>query len=337
MAKAKSPVASPSLFQLDPLPKGFVLAKPLQQDAYNESVIYGLEAKGDLIITRKRDGWKLFAVKTNGKIKMYTDGMNEVDTRLDHLKIKLEQIMPDDSMVVGEGVVDVDGKDDLGRISGIFHSDTERALEIQNSEAGLIKFMVFDIILENDKCLYLFSIPYNQRLNMIRAIIGSNKHLVMPPQVLEMKYDEAKKLVLEKGWEGLVLYDRNFISSFRLDGKNPARPKGCYKWKPIFEDDFIVREWISSKKDPNRLKEVVLLQIDPKTKKEFYCGKVGAFTNKMREELKKSKYPLVTQVEFEARYKSGKIRNARFVRVRSDKKIKDCIAPRSYDYKKDAQ
>lgn len=329
MARAKNP-ASYGNFQLDPLPKGFVLAKPVQQDAYDESIIYGLEAKGELIITRKRDGWKLFAVKTNGLVKIYTDGLNEVDARLDNIKEELEKIMSDNSMVVGEGVVDTDGKDDLGKISSIFHSSTKRALEIQNFGVGLVKFMIFDIVIENGRCLYLFSIPYQDRLKSIRRMIGNNNHLLMPPQVLEMKYDEAKKLVLERGWEGLVLYDKNFVSSFRLDGKNPARPKGCYKWKPIFEDDFIVREWIPSEKDPKRLKEVVLLQIDPKTKKEFYCGKVGAFTNKKREELRESKYPLVMQVAFEARYESGKVRNARFMRVRSDKKVKDCVAPKSY-------
>lgn len=335
MAKAKNPVASPSLFQLDPLPKDFVLAKPVQQDAYDESVIYELEAKGNLIITRKRDGWKLFAVKTNGKVKMYTDGMNEVDERLDHIKKELKRLMPDNSMVVGEGIVDINGNDDLGKISSIFQSNTVKALETQE-ETGMVKFMVFDFIIDNNQCLYLLDIPYHRRLARINSLLIDRNAFVLPPQILNMKYDEAKKLVLKKGWEGLVLYDRNFVSSFRLDGKNPARPKGCYKWKLIFEDDFIVREWLPSEKDPKRLKEVVLLQIDPKTKKEFYCGKVGAFTNKMREELKKSKYPIVMQVAFEGRYKSGKIRNARFMRVRSDKKVKDCVAPKSYNFKKNA-
>ena len=196
MAKAKSPV-TPSLFQLDPLPKNFVLAKPVQQDAYDESVIYELETKGDLIITRKRDGWKLFAVKTNGEVKIYTDGLNEVDERLDHIKAILKRIMPDDSMIVGEGIVDIGDKDDLGKVSSVFHSSPERAVKIQNYEAGLVKFMIFDIVIENGRCLYLFSVPYHQRLNAIKEVVGINNHLIMPPQVLEMKYDDAKKLVLD--------------------------------------------------------------------------------------------------------------------------------------------
>lgn len=333
MAKAKSPVAS--LFQLDPLPKGFVLAKPLQQDAYNESVIYELEARGDLIITRKRDGWKLFAVKTKGMVKIYTDGLNEVDERLSHIKAVLEKIMPNDTMFTGEGIVDINGQDDLGKISAIFHSNKKRSLEIQ-AVVGMVGFMVFDVIFMRG--VPMLNLPYHQRLKAVKGVTAEETgSYVTTLSVLNMTFDEAKRLVLGNNWEGLVLYDRNFVSSFRLDGKNPARPKGCYKWKPIFEDDFIVREWIPSEKDSKRLKEVVLLQIDPETKKEFYCGKVGAFTNKMREELGESKYPLVMQVAFEARYESGKVRNARFMRVRSDKKIRDCVAPRSFNLKKDAE
>lgn len=326
MTKAKNPVALPSLFQLDPPSKGFVLAKPVQQDGYEESVIYRLESEGNLIITRKRDGWKLFAVKINGKVKIYTDGMNEVDERLDYIKKELEQRMPDNSMLVGEGIINIKGSDDLGKISSIFQSSAARALEIQK-EIGMVKFMVFDVILVRD-FLVLSGLPYHQRIMEVTRMGFGYKSLVkyvVMPTILEMTFDEAKKIVLKKGWEGLVLYDKNFISSFRLDGKNPARPKGCYKWKPIFEDDFIVREWIPSEKNPSRLKEVVLLQIDLKTKKEFYCGKVGTFTNKIREQLKRSRYPLVMQVAFEGRYKSGKLRNARFMHLRPDKKAKDCI------------
>ena len=81
----------------------------------------------------------------------------------------------------------------------------------------------------------------------------------------------------------------------------------------------------------------MLLQIDPKTKKEFYCGKVGTFTNKMRDELKRLKRPFVMQVAFEARYESGKVRNARFMHLRPDKKVKDCVSPKSYKLSKDAE
>ena len=84
--------------------------------------------------------------------------------------------------------------------------------------------------------------------------------------------------------------------------------------------------------DSGEVKKLTLLQRDPKTGKEFECGHLGSFTREMRKRLADdSIYPLVVQAEFEARYeKSGKIRNARFMRLRTDKKLQDCVAPRSF-------
>lgn len=78
------------------------------------------------------------------------------------------------------------------------------------------------------------------------------------------------------------------------------------------------------------MKEVVLTQIDPKTHQEFYCGKLGSFNAEMRAKLYRAKYPLVMQVIFEARFDSGAVRNARFDRLRPDKKPRDCVASKSY-------
>jgi len=36
--------------RFDPLPKGFVLSKPVGQEDYDEKVIFDLETRGDLII-----------------------------------------------------------------------------------------------------------------------------------------------------------------------------------------------------------------------------------------------------------------------------------------------
>src|SRR5262249_32543669 len=142
---------------------------------------------------------------------------------------------------------------------------------------------------------------------------------------LMCSFEQAKEMVVREGWEGLVLYHKNFVNTFRLDGGEPKRPDGCYKWKPIQEGDFIAKYWIPNKKDPNRLKEIALFQINKKTGKEFPCYKLGSFKAKMREELRNKKYPFVVEVKYEMRFASGKIRNARFVRLRPDKKPSECV------------
>lgn len=312
-----------------PLSPGFVLAKPLQQESYDESIIYELERNHRLIITRKRDGWKIYGVKSKNRIALYTDGINEIDDRLAHIKKELERLnLPDKTLFVGEGIVEIKKQDIFTKVQSVLNSGINHSQKVQE-EIGLLKLMLFDVVFWGGK--YFLEEPYEKRLLLIEKLLqGKAFNHVIPVETLKMSYDDAKELVRKKGWEGLVLYDKLFVSSFRSDGKSPARPKGCYKWKPLYEDDFIVRKFILSPDSPNRLKEVILLQIDPENGKEFYCGKLGAFSNTMREKLFQATHPLVIQVRFETRFESGAVRNARFMRLRKDKPLKNCIAPKHF-------
>ena len=313
----------------DQLPKDFVLAKPIAQESYDESVIYELERQGRLVITRKRDGWKMLAlIGTKGSIRLYTDGINEIDSRFDHIKKELQRVkFKPNTLVVGEAIVDLKNSDDLGKVISIFHSNLDKSLALQR-EYGKIRFMAFAIISLSDQTSDSSSLGHDYGFEINKA--NKYKYIFNVPIILET-FDRSKELVVINGWEGLVLYDQDYVLTYRTDGKAPKRPEGCYKWKPIWEDDFIVREWIPRPEPLNEIKELVLLQIDLKTGREFECGKLGSFSNTMRRDLTRVQYPIVIQVAFEMRFpKTGKIRNARFLRFRTDKPVNACISPKNY-------
>lgn len=319
-------------FRFDPLPEGFVLAKPIQWGEYDESIIHNLERTGTLLITRKRDGWKLFVVFCRGKIKIYTAGLNETDRRLNHLKEEFTKLaLPPKTVLVGEAVAS-NTADDISFVQRVMQSEETTALELQE-KCGRIHFVQFGAVFFGGKSVA--AKPYHAILRIISDMhVRSSGTLryIQPVQVLDIPYDAAKTLVRKNNWEGLVLYERNFVNSYRLDGKNPERPEGCYKWKPLTEGDFIVRGWIPSKNDAARFKEVELLQIDPISGKEFACRRFGSFTNAMKKYLRnEAMYPLVMEFEYDMRFpKSGKLRTAYFRRLRPDKKISECIAPQTY-------
>lgn len=210
------------------LPKGFVLAKPIAQEGYDESVIYELERKGRLIVTRKRDGWKMFAVVgPKGKVRFFTDGLNEIDSRFEHIKKELESLnLASGIVLVGEAIVDFEGTDDVTKVISIFHSNTEKSIKFQNDNSKA-KFMVFGVLPSGKE-----SLPYSmvsEWFSMILALCNEDLNYIFPALVLDMSYNEAKELVVEKGWEGLVLYDKDYALTYRIDGKAPKRPEGCYK------------------------------------------------------------------------------------------------------------
>ncbi|MEK7653696.1 MAG: hypothetical protein AAB345_00235 [Patescibacteria group bacterium] len=338
--------------------KGFVLAKPIQQKAYKPEEVEKLEKEGHLLITRKRDGWKLFVEKVKGKFHIYTDGINEITDKLPHIVEEFKKLpIPNNTRFVGEGILETkrDGvlKDIRVKAAGIFTSGTQKALDTQQ-EIGHIKFCLFDVIFWKGE--YLLKTEYHVRFYACNIaglkLLYQTKRLAKNRGPINRKserrrheeefrfvgdvewvsatLEEAKKMVVEKKWEGLVLYSAQFESDFRLDGKAPQRIRGCYKWKPIQEDDFIVRSWNPSETDPKRLKDVNISQLDPTTGKEFNCGKFGNFNKAMREQLQTATYPLVIQLEFESRYPSGKLQSASFMDLRPDKKPEYCVASESF-------
>lgn len=310
----------------DTLPSDFVLYKPLQQGAYDEATIYELGRGGRLIIARKRDGWKVFVFKSKGRVRIYTDGINEITERFEHLRKTLERVLPDQTLLAGEALVVYGDDDQFTDIGRLLNPNSKRWNELQTS-VGRPNIMFFEAVYSAGRLT--LDASYEERLRLLRHF-DERIGFTIPMPILKMSFDQAKEHIKKHSWEGLVLYDKRFCGSYRLDGKDPQRPEGCYKWKPLHEDDFIVRTWISDPKDSKRLKEVVLTQIDPATRQEFYCGKLGSFNAEMRAKLRRAKYPLVMQVVFEARFPSGAVRNARFDRLRQDKKPANCLASKSY-------
>jgi len=121
--------------KLNPLPpNGFVLSKP--QKDYEGERISELERAGSLIITRKRNGWKLFIAITDSGVHICTPGRNRMvitDGRLDHTKREISSCaLPNQTLLVGEGLMIVKGKEDRGKLSTIFKStDVAEALAVQ--------------------------------------------------------------------------------------------------------------------------------------------------------------------------------------------------------------
>lgn len=342
-------------FQFDPLPKGFVLAKPIQYGEYDANEIYELERNDRLIIEVKRDGWKIFLIKLNNAWKAYTDGSRDITDRLpqDVIDDLYSKEIPDKTLFVSEFVYEEHEevaprtddplqipilmiKDNRSKV--ISQLNSHKAPKIEQTENSFFALYVFDVLFWHGKPV--INSPYHERFGIIwesirdglcvRPINVLNQHALKMIYPKFGYFDAAKQTVLETGHEGLVLYDKEFRSSFRLDGGNPKRPDGCYKWKPMYEGDFIVRNLVPSKKSSEDFKEILLLQIDHKTGKEIDCGKHGVFSKKDREEIQslfRKNKPFVVQFEYEARTINHKLINKRFVGIRYDKKWQDCIMP----------
>ena len=319
-------------FSLNPLDPKFVASKP--QNTAPPETIARIEREGNLIITRKRDGYCHFVAISAKGIRIYTRGVNEVTELYPHIAARVGALkFPVGTLLAGEMIVDKDGSDSLEMMGKVAKSSPQNAHAFQRANGG-VSYMVFDIIALNN--MLMTERPYSERLEVIGKYLGgntrpSNPLCVFAVPVLRMPLEEAQAVVVKNRWEGLVLYHAEKPGEFRLDGniERPPRLKGAWKWKPLFEDDFIadrLRMGKQGRRHEKRMGDLHIVQIDAKTEKEIDCGWLGiGFSDAEREWFTSATYPLVVQVAFNERYASGKPRHARFVRLREDKKPNECL------------
>jgi len=315
--------------RFDPLPRNLVLAKPIGQESYKPEVLTDLESAGHLIGTRKRDGHKLLAEVCEGKrIRLYRSGMNQVDGRLDYLRQEIADLgLAPGTVLVGELVVErgADRTEDLGAVTTVLGGALPTAKQAL-AQGLLPAFVVFNI-LEGPK---LTARPYGEALPRLHRLLDGGSYVVAVEEVLG-GFASMQEASRDGGWEGLVLYDSAYRLTWRLGSTEP-RPKGCYKLKPVNEDDFIVFARHRRFNADGTLKDVLLLQWDPTERKLMECTHLGTFNAETRALLAAEGWSVkVLQVRYVRRYpKSGKLREPAFMRFRDDKNPDACIAPRSW-------
>jgi hypothetical protein len=339
------------------VPKGFVLAKPIEHTVYDQSLIYDLEKNRQLMITHKRNGWKMFLeVNAAGKIRFLTDGLNEIDTwKVSHLIVEAEKLeLPPRTLLVGE-VISNTANDDRGVVISVMQCKNRDKFKGNIPELNLA---LFNIVFWEGYVTDNYDTNYKKLLTLLYGssspIWGKDLskraiNLVSLYPLSAYSFDEMKKYAVRSNWEGLVLYDTNYKLTYRLDGKAPERPRGCYKWKPEADADLIALGCRMRDNDPNTVKDLKLYQIDPKTGDYIRCLHYGTFKKIDREAFSKLpmrkivskrgkkvvtgwfEKPFVCQLTYDARsVKTGKLEGARNFLLREDKRTEECIAPKSY-------
>ena len=318
-------------FDLFPLEKGFVGAKPIEKA--NDSVFLELERNDNLIIERKRNGHAALVPVTGfgreRRIELYSRGISSLSSRFPALVEELREMnIPKDTLLGGEMLACVNGNDSLETFLRFVKSNPERAVALQ-ANGSPINLVFFNVIVHKGKPVA--SLPYIDRLDIVRELFAKHQARALSVvEVLDESFEAAKAKSLANGWEGLVLYDKRASSTYRLDGKSEdaPRPLGCWKWKRYHTEDFVVTGWVPST-TASRLgmvKDFKIAQYN-KAGELVPCGKVSSgVTVKQRKELADdSLYPMVCEIKFPHRTVKNRLSFAEIVRFRIDKTPRECV------------
>lgn len=333
------------------LPKNFCGYKP--QTSIEPPALEKLHKAGKARYTRKYDGMCHVAVHHTGGWEVYTRRMDLATEKFPRHIEQLQKLgFEPGTIIVGELICSrPDGKDDFKAISRFCRSLPEEARKlVEDKEIPEPKFLIFDVLFHNGKDMK--DTPYDVRAKLWKNVKESH---VLPVDYFDLTPATWEKFAKTNGWEGFVVTDGTAVPGdkfYSFDGDS-KRPKGHHKLKPIYEDDVVIFAGATgSGKRLGGIGAVHVKQLHPETKKWMYCGKVGSgFTDEDLAELeklcKKNDIPvlekdkeaekmdidnhegLVCMIEYGERQPgTQKFRFPVFVRVRTDKTVKECVAQR---------
>lgn len=308
----------------------FVGPKPI--NTVEDRVLLELQDHKRLITSRKRDGHcHYFLVSLRGAVKLYTRTHFEVTSHYPHIVEELVSLtLPRPFLGALELFVSDGEKDKLCAIGAARHLKPEKLPEYFKKVR--VQGMIFNSFIAGGVDISEWS--HAKRFEEIHNHIAKRKvpHL-RGIELLSEDLEGAEKRVLEHGWEGLVCYDSEASTRYKLDGNHssPPRPIGMWKRKPLFEDDVYALDYVVAKEGKNldRLKDFLIYQKDPATGQDVACGRVslGLTFEERLKFLDRNLYPIVLQLGFDARTEAGMFRHARILRIRDDKSPEECHFP----------
>lgn len=359
----------------DDLPLSLCFYKP--DNSMGSGITKKAEA-GLVWYSRKRNGLAFVLARGKAHPRLYSRRMlrqhdDEVggaltwNDRFPHIIEAASKFMPENSILLGELLVNRNGKDDFKAIQSYTKSLTLQSLEDQRTN-GFPSFYIWDIAFWEGRDL-VKEAPVSVRYELIHELDFTFANGVAP--LIPVQYhtsahlrtpDDAVKHAIANEWEGFVVVDPEGVygdKAYNFKGK-PDRPGSvCAKLKPTFEDDFIVlwdpeqttyfeglespatshltfRGERSTKGRYDRgIKCVALYQFDKNHCLTYISDLSSGMTEEMKTDLAKPElWPRVWKVEYkDRRYMSdGEDSNAldfaAFVERRDDKRPEECINPR---------
>jgi ATP-dependent DNA ligase len=317
-----------------PMPEPLRFYKP--KNSVEDSKLEELEKEGRAVFTVKRDGMNHPVRATSDfGIEILSRTMDVCSDKYPHLVEALKSL-PAKTILLGEIILDTGGKDNFNVISKICRSDTAEAQAKQN-KYGKVKYYVYDLAFYQGKNLLTTTKFKDRRELMLKLVKGLNSKYVLPSEVISQPHEKALKEVVNRGLEGLVVFDSDGIMkdgvAFSMSGK-AERPNGVFKRKPLLESDFIVR-WdpdnnqgdYGKGKNKDVVGNVFLYQL--LDGQEVFLGKCGGgLSDEQRKFYTTASYPRVWRVEFSSvQPKTGKLRFPVFNADRTlagDKGVEEC-------------
>ncbi len=363
-----------SKFEIDfskPFPRNILTPKP--EESVSEEEYRRLHRAGLARVTRKYDGMGLIVVRHSFGWELYSlQGLRVTEFFPKHIEALLKSDYTVGTILKAEATVfdpKNPGKDGLGLLQktlSVLSDPSEVRSLIDSGERPEPSIVIYDILYRGGESLGSYS--YDQRREHWKhfPVARGGRGLIQSAESFDVNPENWDRVRKAHGFEGFVLNDGSAtlgkdVISF---SSSVPRPKGCYKLKPLAEQDVVI---YAVRKVDGVYESVFTKQRYPNcypgTKVRhghagewFFSGKVSTLNmkpvmEKIDEYVKAGLIQVVENdrqgfainfnndsgvvavIQFFERYPSGKFRDPRFVkpvRFRNEgvdfKAVNDCVA-----------
>lgn len=314
---------------------------------------------GNPIMTIKRDGMMhpIF-IDEAGDVHIFTRRFDRCTDNYPHIVKEVAACdFPPKTILLAEFVCIKNKKDDRRLVQTLDRSLPDRAKKIQEDPFRRPKAVVLGIPYWNGKPI-MATKTCEEWIEFMHGVFDRLNKLeyLEVMQILVGDLDLCMELVVEKKWEGLVIYDGDAVfgdAVVNFRGRE-ERPR-AWKWKPILEGDFIVvfdpdgdfdggfAKGEAGKWGRGRLQNlpgnVALFQYDSAGMMHYICNVGSGFTEEQRKELLQRArngdgFAGVAEIKYESRtfVSEGDDTNALtapiFLRWREDKTLDEAVEER---------
>ena len=258
------------------------------------------DISGPVVVEPKLDGWRCLISWTNGVPVLYTRNGEEIP--LPHIQREAALLMPPGFFLDGE----------------LFHpcgfSGIKSAIAHQDEA---LHYHVFDMV---DEAFFEEGFdprPYQERrweldkcFRFANIQEDNHVHIIWSVKCMQDQIENVHAIRLELGFEGSVIK--------RLDSSYASGPTGDWmRIKPVQTADCVIIGVEQSETDPTRASSFIVCEPLGVTSKVH----AGLTEDALRKALENPSSVInrVMEVAHRGRYKSGRMRNASFVRMRPDK------------------
>jgi hypothetical protein len=281
----------------------------------------------ELWVEQKYDGFKSMGSRGASGTKLYSRNGKDLTKKAPSITVKLDNLLPKNTTVLGEVIYVVKGDQRLGLVQSVLHSALpSRAIDQAKKLGGRLEFVIYDMLELNGKDISSKSLSFRRKA--LEGYIPSRGVVRSSKKYTWAKRKDAMRDSIKAGGEGIVVKVKSAPYIYRKAGE--SEPFGKW-WKHKVPGIKSNTEDVILSGYAKREKRLAFKMYQFKDGKRTFVGYVSNLprvTERSVQKMSDAGKGVIAEISHQERFPSGKFRHPGWIRLRPDKPLKSATMTR---------